>query len=97
MQLVENKLNEYRKIQKLSNKKITAYDVAHKAAEFTEQTLAIFDQNDTTLWITWKISRNKFIITEDIVNLQGLGYHYLLKQLITVKLLLNNSNEINSI
>ena len=40
---LERKLNEYREITKLFlGKKITAYDVAHQAAEFAEQTFALF-------------------------------------------------------
>ena len=38
----EEKLNGYRRIQKLNPPKTTAYDVAHKAAEFAEQTFALF-------------------------------------------------------
>ena len=38
----EEKLNGYRDIQKLDPPKTTAYDVAHKAAEFAEQTFALF-------------------------------------------------------
>ena len=40
---LERKLNEYREITKLfQGEKITAYDVAHQAAEFAEQTFAVF-------------------------------------------------------
>ena len=38
----EKKLNDYRCIQKLNPPKTTAYDVAHRAAEFAEQTFALF-------------------------------------------------------
>ena len=38
----EKKLNDYRCIQKLNPPETTAYDVAHKAAEFAEQTFALF-------------------------------------------------------
>ena len=38
---LERKLNEYRSIQNLSEQ-LTAYDLAHKTAEFAEQTLVVF-------------------------------------------------------
>ena len=40
---IEEKLNEIQKRTKMFGRtKMTAYDLAHKAAEFTEQTLAVF-------------------------------------------------------
>ena len=40
---LEENLNEYRELTKMfAGKKMTAYDLAHKTAEFAEQTLAVF-------------------------------------------------------